>query len=49
MSEAGVGGDMQNVERLYARVAMMGALTILLVELLNGKSLVQLFGGGGGL
>lgn len=30
-------------ERLNARIAMAGVLTILLVELFNGKSLVQLF------
>lgn len=32
-------------ERLNARVAMAGVLIVLLVELFNGKSLVQLFNG----
>ncbi|GKY91895.1 hypothetical protein MPSEU_000161100 [Mayamaea pseudoterrestris] len=36
---------LMQTERWYARVAMASAFVALLVELLNGKSLVQMFGG----
>lgn len=40
----GSPGALKEKERLNARVAMVGVLITILVELFNGKSLVQMFG-----